>query len=882
LNKNENTPAPGFPLKLLRWFCKPEYLPDIEGDLLQLYYRRAESVGHRRANLLLLRDVLLLCRPGLIRSSDLLRRNKPTTSMLRHNITVSFRNFARHKTTFVINVIGLSSGLMCVLLIGLWVESERSVDQFHKQGSRIYQIMNNLYAQDTLTFDMTPAPLASALVAEFPEVERAVATNNFFSWETRDGILSAGTISIQGTGWHAGSDFFKVFSFPLVQGNEDRVLTDKNSIVISEDVARKLFPGGGSAIGKSISWKHPLFEGTFLVSGVFETLPAASSAKFDFLISMEVLLEHDRWAPKWTGNYAQTFVLLKEGADVAQFDKKLKGFLKSKEPGLDKFSLFTQLYGSRYLHGNFVNGAPSGGRIENVRLFSVLGLFILLVACVNFINLSTAEGSLRMKEIGVKKTMGASQWLMVQRFFVESLVMTLISAVVAVILVVLVTPRLNDFLDRDLLLKVEPVHIIGFGGIVLLTAIVAGAYPAIHLSRFKPVSVLKGRLAESRGQWTFRRSLVVFQFALVVIFLVAIQVIHRQIEFTQTKDLGYNRYNIISFPWKGELYNNWNGLGEGGKNNQNFELFMSRLRELPSVHHATNMLGNILDKIPGQSGITWSGLESERAYEFQSPVVGFDFVETMGIEMIAGRTFSKERHDDYSKIILNESAVKLMGLRDPVGKTIDMNGGSEIVGVVRDFHYGSLHEPIRPLILRCDPTGRTVTVKIRAGQQRQAIDDIAKVYSTFLPGYTFDATFMDDDYLALYASETSMASLSKYLSVVAIVISCLGLFGLAAFAADRRMKEISIRKVFGSTSADVVRVLSREFTRPVLVSIAVGIPISFFLAQEWLSGFAERIELAWWYFALAAIVALVVSWLAVALKTLKAARASVLRGLREE
>jgi len=801
--------------------------------------------------------------------------------MLKHNITVSFRNFARHKTTFAINVIGLSSGLMCILLIGLWVERERSVDQFHKQGSRLYQVMNNLQFQNTLTLDITPVPLAAALVREFPEVERAVATNNFFSWETRDGILSAGAVSIQTTGWHAGPDFFKVFSFRLLQGDENRVLTDKNSIVISEHVARTLFSNSSDAIGKSIQWKHPLFEGTFLVSGVFENLPAVSSAKFDFLLSMDVLLDNDRWAGKWTGDYAQTFVLLKEGADVDQFDAKLKGFLKSKDPGLDKFSLFAQPYRSRYLHGNYVNGVPSGGRIDNVRLFSLLGLFILLIACVNFINLSTAEGSLRMKEIGVKKTMGASQWRMIHRFFVESLVMTLISAVVAVVLVLLIAPYINNLVGHDLLSTIEPRHLIGFGGIVLLTAIIAGAYPAIHLSRFKPVTVLKGKLAESRGQWTFRRSLVVFQFALVVIFLVALQVIHQQIEFTQTKDLGYDRSNIISFPWKGALYNMWNGLGEG-KTNQEFESFLARIRDLPSVDHATNLSGNILDHIPGQSGVSWSGLESERNYEFQSPVVGFDFIETLGIDMREGRTFAKARHDDYSKVILNESAVKLMGLKDPVGKKIDMNGGSEIVGVVRDFHYGSLHESVQPLIFRCDPNGRTVMVKIHPGQEQQAIEAIQNVYATFLPGYTFDATFMDDDYRALYAPETSMASLSQYLSIVAIIISCLGLFGLATFAADRRMKEISIRKVFGSAPGDIVRVLSREFTVPVLVAITIGLPVSFFLAQEWLSGFAERIDLSWWNFVLAAVVALVVSWLAVAFKTIKAARVSVLRGLREE
>lgn len=801
--------------------------------------------------------------------------------MLRHNITVSFRNFARHKTTFVINVVGLSTGLMCVLLIGLWVKSELAVDRFHEHDSRLYQVMNNLQFQNTLTLDITPVPLASALVTEFPEVERAVSTNNFFSWQTREGILSEGDVSIQATGWHASADFFKVFSFRLLQGDQNSVLSDKNNVVISEDIARRMFPNSRDAIGKSIQWKHPLFGGTFVVSGVFEKLPMASSAVFDFLISMDVLLDNDRWAGKWTGAYAQTFVLLKEGADVNQFDAKLKGFLKSKDPGLDKFSLFTQRYSSRYLHGNYVNGTPSGGRIDNVRLFSALALFILLIACVNFINLSTAEGSLRMKEIGVKKTMGASQWLMVHRFFVESFIVTLISAVIALVLVVLITPKLSDLVGRNLLLKIEPVHLIGLGGIVLLTAIIAGVYPAIHLSRFKPVAVLKGKLTEPRGQWTFRRGLVVFQFALVVIFLVTIQVIHQQIEFTQTKDLGYSRSNVISFQWKGELYNMWTGLGEG-KTNQDFETFMSQIRELPSVLHATNLTGNILDNIPGQSGITWSGLESERDYVFQSPIVGFDFIETLGIEMTEGRTFSKERHDNYSKVILNESAVKLMGLQNPVGETIDLNGGSEVVGVVRDFHYGSLHEAVQPLIFRCDPNGRTVMVKIRAGHEQKAINEIQKIYASLLPGYTFDVTFMDDDYLALYASERSMASLSQYLSVVAIIISCLGLFGLAAFAADRRMKEICIRKVFGSTPTDVVRILSHEFTGPVLVAIVIGLPVSFFLAKEWLAGFAERIYLAWWYFALAAIIALVVSWLAVALKMIKAARVNVLRGLREE
>lgn len=864
---------------MLRWFCKAEYLPDIEGDLVQMYHRRVRDVGPRKARALLMRDVLLLCRPGIIKAPSL-PKNQNSIDMLAHDILLSLRSFARHKTTFFINVLGLSTGLTCVIIIGLWVRGELSIDKSHKNDNRLYQIMNNFHVENVITWDITPVALAPALTNEFPEVERAVATNDFFSWLTREGILTANETSIQARGWHGGPEFFNVFTFPLLQGDASRVLTDKNSIVISKDVAAKLFPNA-EAVGKSIHWKHPLFEGTYLVSGVFENIPGSSSAKFDFVISIDIVLDHDRWANNWNSFYAQTFVVLKPGSDVDQFNGKLKQFLTTKSPGMEKFSLFAQQYSSRYLHGYYENGIPSGGRIENVRLFSVLAVFIMLIACVNFINLTTAEGSLRMKEIGVKKTMGASQWLMMKRFFVESIMMTLISTTVAIVGALLIIPRINILVGRDLLSGIGTSDLVAIAVIVLLTAVASGAYPAVYLSHFQPVAVLKGKMTDARGQWTFRRCLVVFQFALVVIFLVGIQVIHQQIELTQTEDLGYDRSDVIRFQWKGELFDNWNGL-QDGKNNQTFETFLAQLKQLPSVVHATNVKGNILADIPGQSGISWSGQPGERDYLFKSPMIGFDFMETLGIKMMDGRAFSKDLKDDYSKIILNESAVKLMNLKDPVGKKIDMNGGSEIVGIVSDFHYGSLHESVEPMILRCDPTGRTIMVKVRPGQERNAIEEIQKLYAGFLPGYSFNVAYLEDDYRALYAAENSMASLSQLLSALAVVISCLGLFGLATFATDRRMKEISIRKVFGSSSAGIVRVLSREFTVPVLVAIMIGLPISFYFVAEWLSGFSKRIDLSWVYFAFAGAVALIVSWAAVAFKTIAAARISVVKGLRQE
>ena len=310
---------PKFPLKVLKWFCKPEYHVDIEGDLLELYARRITTVGYRKARLLLFKDVLLLCKPEIIRTFKPIQ-NLDHMSMLRHNFILSCRSFLRNKTSFLINLTGLSSGLTCVLLIYLWVADELSIDKFHQLDERLYQVMNNLEStENVLTLALTPVPLADALVAEMPEVEYAVAVNDFFSWQTREGILSSGDTHMQAKGWHAGKDFFKVFSYDLVQGDRNQVLRDKNSIVISDVLAKKLF-NTTDAMGKTLEWKHPLFEGVFHVSGIFKTPPANATAQFDFLISMEVLLDNDRWAKQWTGNYAATYITLREGTDISQFN----------------------------------------------------------------------------------------------------------------------------------------------------------------------------------------------------------------------------------------------------------------------------------------------------------------------------------------------------------------------------------------------------------------------------------------------------------------------------------------------------------------------------------------------------------------------------------
>ncbi|WP_422082906.1 ABC transporter permease [Ulvibacterium sp.] len=782
----------------------------------------------------------------------------------------------------MINIIGLSTGLACVLLIGLWVFDELRVDKFHKKDAQLYQVMQNFqFDGDIETECRTPVPLGEALLEEMPEVEHAVAINDFFSWRSREGILSNGDNHIKAVGWHSAPDFFNVFSHKLLQGDKDQVLAGKNGIVLSESLAKRIFGTLDNIVGKTLEWKHPSFEGAYQVTGVFENLPANATAQFDFLISMEILLEKDRWAKGWGSSYAETFLTLKKGTDVEQFNKKIEGFLSTKDNSDDNATLFVQQYSKKYLYGQYENGAPVGGRIAYVRLFSIIALFILLIACINFINLSTALASRKMKEIGIKKTVGANKGTLIVQFLGESMLMAVLSLVVAILFVVLFLPQFNEIAGKQLHLNMDLYQGLFIVGIVLLTGLVSGIYPAFYLSGFKTVTVLKGKFKTSLEEVWARKGLVIFQFALSIIFIIGLLVIDDQIKYTQTKNMGYDRDHIISFQWKGALYDQWNGLLEG-KSNERFYAFMSELREVTGVVQATNMTGNILNEIYGQSGISWRGEDSDRDFLFQSPVVGYDFIETLGIALKEGRTFSGDYGDDYSKIILNEAAVKKMGLQDPVGQTIDMNGGSQIIGVVGDFHYGSLHNQVEPLIFRLDPHGRNIMVKIKAGMEKATLERLEKFHQGFLPEYPFEFTFMDDDYQTLYESESRVAVLSKYFAGLAILISCLGLFGLATFNAERRRKEIGIRKVLGQTAAQIAVMMSGEFAKLVLVSIVIALPIAYLLTSNWLTGFAHHIPLHFWYFLAAGGVVLGIAMLTVGGQSIRAANYNPIEGLREE
>ena len=802
--------------------------------------------------------------------------------MLKHNIKLTFRSFQRNKTSFLINLIGLSTGLACALLIYLWVNDEMSMDKFHDRDSQLYQVMLNLdFKNEIKTSDRTPVPLAEALVKELPEVETAVSVNDFFNWRSDGGILSNKDQQVKVDGIHSSEDFFNVFTFPLIEGEKDNVLVDKNGIVISESLAIKFFKTTENVVGKTLDWSHRGYDGTFQIAGVFQDIPKNSTIQFDVIFHLQLLKDNDEWAGNWTGNYAQTYLILNENVDVNQVNQKIDSFLSAKNEHLTYHQLFLQQYSSKYLNNNFENGELAGGRKIYVHLFSLIALFILLIACVNFMNLSTARASLRMKEIGIKKTIGATRGNLMIRLLGESVLLSFLALILAVVIVMFFLPQFNEITDKQLDLSLNPILISSTLSITFITGFIAGIYPAFYLSGFKPSSVLKGKLDISFGEKWIRKGLVVFQFTLSVIFIVGLLVIDQQIKLTQTKYMGYDRNNIISFQWKEKLYDAWSGLSDVNNNDQ-FFTFLDELKKVSGVVHATNMKGNILTNIYGQGGVRWNDDESQESANVKSPIVGVNFMKTLGIELIAGRTFSKEHRDDYSKLIINESAAKMMSFENPVGKKIRMNGDDEIVGVVKDFHYGSLYNNIEPLIFRFDPNSGHVLVKIQKGTEKNTIGKINQLYQKFHKIHPFEFTFMDEDYQAIYESETRVADLSKYFSGLAILISCLGLFGLAMFTTERRKKEIGIRKVLGSSVFGIVRMLTSDFTKTVLLAICISIPVSYIIAQKWLDNFAYNITLAWWLFLIPALAVLIIAWLTVGLQTVKAASVNPVESLKNE
>jgi len=790
---------------------------------------------------------------------------KPCT-MLLHHLLLIYRNIRRFRSPFFINLIGLSTGLACTLLIYLWVNDEWSVDKFHKNDRRLFQIMGNQENEGKIqTLTTSPMKLAGLLRDEMPEVAAAVTATppNWFPKFT----LNAGAEPVKGVGKFVSPDFFKLFSYPFLQGDKNQALKDKNAIIISEKLAQNLFGTGEIALGQSLKWEMAGLNKQCIVTGVIKNLPAQASEPFDFILSFESFVDiigrDESWNPVFN-----TYVLLKEGANAEQFNNKIADFVKRKNPGA-KVTLFVKPYSENYLYGQYENGLQAGGRIEYVRLFSIIALFILVLACINFMNLSTAKAAKRMKEVGVKKALGAGRGTLIMQHLGESTAITLLAFIGAILLVALLLPAFNNLTGKQLGFNWDKNLFFGALGIALFTSLLAGSYPAFYLSGFKPIGVLKGQLSTSVAELWTRKGLVIFQFAVSILFMVSMMVIYQQIEFVQNKNLGYNKDNLLYFEME-------------GKATANPEGFLEALRKVPGVVSASNMLTNIVMGPGGNTpNINWKG----KKIAFQNSGISYDMIETLGLEMLAGRTFSRDFSSDTTKLIFNEEAIAVLGLSEPVvGQVIPFNDKNvEILGVVKNFHLQSLHEPVKPMYFRFDRQyAVTVMVRIAPGTDEKTLAALTQFYKDYNPGYVLDYTFLDQTYQAQYVAEKRVGLLSRYFGGLALLISCLGLFGLAAFSAERRSKEIGIRKVLGASVASVLRMLSTDFVQMVIIAILLALPIAWYLMDQWLAGFAYRIQLQWWVFAFAALAALGVSLLTLSSQALKAALANPVEALKTE
>ncbi len=791
--------------------------------------------------------------------------------MFKHNLLLIYRNFKRFKSTFFINLIGLSTGMACALLIFLWINDELSIDKFHEKDGQLYQVyLHHEEDGEIRSAPPVPALLADVLEEEVPEVLVAVEdtdTNEFgdsFS-------LSVGEDKLKTRGKFSGEEYFQLFSFPFLKGDPETALSEKSAIVLTESLAVRLF-GTTEVIGKRLEWQILNFKGQAQVSAVIHDLPENTTESFEFVLPFSVFIddlmgkERNHW-----GNYiALTYVELAKGANIEKLNQKVAPLIKNKVERTN-VQPFLKQYSSRYLHGNFENGEEAGGRISYVNLFAVIAMFVLAIACINFMNLSTAKASGRLKEIGVKKTLGANRKQLVIQHLGESITMTFLSVIVACLIVITLLPQFNIITGKQLNLNFSVEILLALFAITLITGLMAGSYPALYLSGFKPVSILKGKLTTSTGEIWTRKGLVVFQFVISIVLLVSVFVVYKQIEFVQNKNLGYDRSQILRMPIEGAVA-------------ERLEVFLDRIQRVPGVLNASATTHSIVESGATTTGVTWQGKDPESNILFEQARAYYGLVETLGIQIKEGRSFSEKFGSEENKIIFNESAIKVMGLKDPVGKTVTMWGKEkEIIGVMKDFHFSSLHEEVAPMLFHYDISFMlNIFAKIHANNTEETLVGIQALYKDFNPGFTLNYDFLDANYQAQYLAEHRVSLLSRYFAGIAIIISCLGLFGLAAFTAERRQKEIGIRKILGAGGLQIMKLLSADFTKMLLMAIVIALPISYWAAGNWLNGFAYHIEPAWWYFGGAGLIALLIAWITISFQTIKSVRINPANTLKNE
>lgn len=852
---------PKYPLLLLQLFCKPEYLEEIAGDLLEQYEKRCAQ--NQYSNWWVWIDVIKLIRPKILKSV-VSKRNRSSKNMVKHNIKVSFRSFKKHRTSFFINYIGLVGGLVTVLIIYLWVNHELSVDRFHENSDQLYRLVSDNGGSKTLL--NTNPYFALQLEESIPEIDYVVNS----AWGPLVSYLGQEEDVYATRGEFGSKRFFELFSYPLLIGNPINVLNEPNAIVLSESMALKLF-NTTDVIGKQLVWRWYSMEEPAVVTGIFKDLPKSSSEQFDYVLSFDVY-EKRMGERLRRGMNARTYLKLSAGASPQVVNQKIHDYVRATYPQFENNPAFIIAFADYYLESQYEDGKPIGGRIELVRLFIIIGVLVLIIACINFMNLSTARAALRMKEIGVRKTMGALRKSLVSQYLTESCLVSLLAGLTATTLLFILLPFFEQLLDQQISISFDYHLLLGFIAIILFTGLAAGSYPALFLSGFQPIKVLKGHVANSsKDQW-FRKGLVVFQFGTSLILIIAVLVIYQQMRFVQTKSLGYDNEYIINFRTT-------------GMSGSEQKAFLDEARRLPGVVKAAGVSHALFGAQRSGANMTWQGKDPEQEVWFEYGNVGYDMLELLAIELIEGRFFSREFGDESSKVIINRATKDLMEAEYAVGKKFSVNETEyEIIGVTEDFHFQSLHEEIKPtfFLLNGNDWYLKLALKIDPNQMKETLAEVDKVYSKINAGFPFEYFFHDQDQAELYDAEAKVSLLAKYAAGLAILISSLGLFGLVSFVTERKSKEMGIRKVLGASSGSIFKTVSKDFVLPILSASVLGVVTSTFLITHWLDQFAYHIELKWWFFAGAILLMVFIAFMTSISQIIKSISSNPIDALKDE
>jgi putative ABC transport system permease protein len=857
---------PKWPRYLLTRFHPEETLEEVAGDLEELYTCWVQNTGKFWADLRYCFSVITVL-PPFVRRRKKREYHQPSNlgiDMLRNYFKIAFRSFSKQIGFTSINILGLSLGLSCCILIALWVEDEISIDKFHVNDERIFAVRGNHSwgGQDINTSTGTASLLAENLKKDFQEVEKAAVMT--FEEST---LLTVGSTLGKEKGSYASQDFLSIFSFPLAYGNPQTALKEPKTIVISKKLASKYFLNQ-NALGKviRINNKHDL-----MVTGVLNELPANSSVKFDYLISWQQFLEDHQWAKRWDNNAFLNYVLLSGNADADKLSLKLKDYLKVKTNNeTDNEELFLQKNSDSYLYSKFKNGVLAGGKIEYIQLFATIGAFILLIACINFMNLATARSARRAKEIGVRKVIGATRNSLMGQFISESMLTVFLALIIGVLITLLLLPQFNQIANKQLSLTFNLNHILSIIGIGVFTGFLSGLYPAVFLSSLKPVSILKGVLRFNSSETFFRKGLVVFQFSLSFIFIVGIIIIYQQLNYIQTKNLGYNRENLLYLPLEGDL-------------KKSYLSFKRELLNLSGIKQVSCSWSSPLQVNNSTSGIIWPDKDTTQKITFKYAVVHYDYLNAMGISLKEGRDFSTTFGTDTSNYIINEEAARTLGYKDPVGKELTFWGRKgTIIGVMKNYHINSLHVAIEPLILQMQRKefAGFLLIKTEGDKTKEALANIEKTFRQFNPKFPFEYKFTDQEFGFQYKMEAVISKLTNYFTFLAVFISCLGLFGLAIFKAQQRTKEIGVRKVLGASVSGIVSLLVKDFLTLIGIAILIGSPIAWYLMNQWLQNYSYKIDIEWWVFAIASLLAIGIALFTIGFQSVKAALVNPVRSLK--